>query len=189
MKPGRTLAFPKATYTFAESQGIDLNGFTDPFPADQLFPAWMGGMQGPQFGNSTYGYIGMRTGNPLLDIMDQYFASPGKSFQTIIGATHPLVKMPYELATGTTTQGVPINDLGKYLVGQVPFGSLANTLADKPVGGISASDEGYDPGGIRDPKAMALFNTLTGLGLIDMSKPSYVKTGEFDLKYGRTEAP
>lgn len=189
MKPGRTLAFPKATYTFAEAQGIDLNGFTDPFPANQLFPAWMGGMQGPQFGNSTYGYIGMRTGNPLLDIMDQYFASPGQSFKTIVGATHPLVKMPYELATGTTTQGVPINDLGKYAIGQVPFGSLVNTLAGKPVGGTSTSDEGYDPGGIRDPKAMALFNTLTGLGLIDMSKPSYVKTGEFDLKYGRTEAP
>lgn len=189
MQPGRTLAFPKATYTFAESQGIDLNGFTDPFPTDQLFPEWMGGTQGPQFGSSTYGYIGMRPGNPMMDIFDQYLSTPGQAFQTIIGATHPVVKIPYELATGTTTQGVPIKDLGKYAVGQVPFGSLVNTLVGKPVGGVSASDEGYDPGGIRDPKAMALFNTLTGAGLIDMSKPSYIKTGEFDLKYGRTEGP
>lgn len=189
MRPGRALAFPKATYTFAESNGIDLNGFTDPFPIDQLFPEWMGGTQGPLFGDSSYGYIGMRPGNPMMDIFDQYLASPGQAYQTIIGATHPLIKIPYELATGATTQGVPINDLGKYAVGQVPFGSLINTLAGKPIGGVSASDESYDPGGIRDPKAMALFNTLTGAGLIDMSKPSYIKTGEFDAKYGRIGSP
>lgn len=189
MNPGRTLAFPKATYNMAQAQGIDLNGLGDPFPADQLFPAWMGGTQGPVGGSSTYGYIGMRPGNPLMDIFDQYLDSPGGAYQTIIGATHPLIKMPYELATGATTQGVPINDLGKYALGQVPFGSLVNTLVGKPVGGTSESDAGYDPGGIRDPKAMALINTLTGLGLIDMSKPSYVKTGEFDVKYGRTEGP
>lgn len=189
MKPGRTLAYPKATYTFAEANGIDLNGLGDPFPANQLFPEWMGGTQGPVAGDSTYGYIGMRPGNPLMDIFDQYMQSPGQAYQTIIGATHPGIKMTYELATGHTTQGVPINDLGKYALGQVPFGSLANTLLDKPVGGVSTSDAGYDPGGIRDPKALALINTLTGLGLIDMSKPSYQKTGEFDLKYGRTEGP
>lgn len=189
MNPGRALAFPKATYTLAEAQGIDLNGLGDPFPADQLFPAWMGGTQGPVAGNSSYGYIGMRPGNPMMDIFDQYLSSPGQAYQTIIGATHPMIKMPYELATGATTQGVPINDLGKYALGQVPFGSLVNTLAGKPVGGVSASDQTYDPNGIRDPKALALINTLTGLGLIDMSKPSYVKTGEFDVKYGRTEGP
>jgi hypothetical protein len=189
MRPGRALAFPKATYTFAESNGIDLNGFTDPFPADQLFPEWMGGTQGPMFGDSTEGYIGMRPGNPMMDIFDQYLSSPGQAYQTIIGATHPLIKIPYELATGATTQQVPINDLGKYAVGQVPFGSLLNTLAGKPIGGVSASDETYDPEGIRDPKAMALFNTLSGAGLIDMSKPSYIKTGEFDEKYGRIGSP
>lgn len=189
MQPGRTLAYPKFMYTLAQSNGIDLNGLGDPFPSDQLFPAWMGGTQGPVLGDSSYGYMGIRPGNPMMDIFDQYLASPGQAYQTIIGATHPLIKMPYELATGATTQGVPINDLGKYALGQVPFGSLVNTLAGKPVGGVSASDANYDPSGIRDPKALALFNTLTGLGAIDMSKPSYIKTGEFDLKYGRTEGP
>lgn len=189
MQPGRALAYPKFMYTLAQANGIDLNGMGDPFPSDQLFPAWMGGTQGPVMGDSVYGYLGIRPGNPMMDIFDQYLSSPGNAYQTIIGATHPLIKMPYELATGATTQGVPIKDLGKYALGQVPFGSLVNTLAGKPVGGVSASDQNYDPSGIRDPKVLALFNTLTGLGAIDMSKPSYVKTGEFDLKYGRTEGP
>lgn len=184
-RPGRFLMFPKAMYELAEANGIDLNGFTDPFPTDQLFPAWMGGMQGPQFGNALDGYIAMRPGVPQMDIMDQYFTSPGETFQTIMGATHPFAKVPYELVTGASTQGVPIKDTGKYLLGQVPFGNLVNTTVGKPIGGVSPSDEGYDPGGIRDPAAMAWVNMLTGLGLMDMSKPSYIKSGEFDQKYGR----
>jgi len=102
-----------------------------------------------------------------------------------MGATNPLIKMPYELATGATTQGVPVDDKAKYLLGQVPFGNFVNTMVGKPIGGVSPSDEGYDPGGIRDPKALATVNLLTGLGLMDMSKPSYIKSGEFDVKYGR----
>lgn len=185
LHPGRFLAFPKAMYTLAESNGIDLNGFSDPFPTDQLFPAWLGGNQGPQFGSHGSGYIGMRMGVPMMDILDQYFTSPGQTFQTIMGATNPLIKMPYELATGATTQGVPVDDKAKYLLGQVPFGNFVNTMVGKPIGGVSPSDEGYDPGGIRDPKALATVNLLTGLGLMDMSKPSYIKSGEFDVKYGR----
>ena len=184
LRPGRILAFPKAMYTIAESNGIDLNGFTDPFPTDQLFPQWLGGMQGPQFGNASEGYLGMRMGVPMMDIFDQYFTSPGETFQTIMGATHPAIKIPYELSSDTTTQGIPIKDTPKYLLGQVPFGNFVNTMVGKPIG-QSASDEGYDPGGIRDPKALATINLLTGLGLMDMSKPSYIKSGEFDLKYGR----
>lgn len=185
MRPGRTLAYPKATYTFAEANGIDLNGMSDPFPSDQLFPNWMGGTQGPQFG-APGSYLGIRPGNPMMDIYDQYFANPGEAYQTILSATHPLIKIPYELATGSTTQGVPVNDLSKYAMGQVPFGSLVNTLIGKPIGGVSKSDANYDPGGIRDPKSIALINAITGVGLLDMGKPSYQKTAEFDQKYGRT---
>jgi hypothetical protein len=172
-------------YTLAESNGIDLNGFTDPFPTDQLFPSWLGGNQGPQFGNNAEGYLGMRMGVPMMDILDQYFTDPGTTFQTVMGATNPAIKVPFELATGSTTQGVPVDDKAKYLLGQVPFGNFANTMVGKPIGGVSPSDEGYDPGGIRDPKALATINLLTGLGLMDMSKPSYIKSGEFDVKYGR----
>lgn len=185
LHPGRFLAFPKAMYTMAEANGIDLNGFTDPFPTDQLFPQWLGGNQGPQFGDAGDGYIGMRMGVPMMDILDQYFTNPGHTFQTIMGSTNPAIKVPFELATGSTTQGIPVDDIPKYLLGQVPFGNFANTMAGKPIGGVSPSDEGYDPGGIRDPKALATINLLSGLGLMDMSKPSYIKSGEFDVKYGK----
>jgi len=185
LKPGRFLAFPKAMYTLAETNGIDLNGFSDPFPTDQLFPTWLGGNQGPQFGSHGQGYIGARPGIPMMDILDQYFASPGMTFETVMGGTNPVVKVPYELATGKTTQGVPVDDKAKYLLGQVPFGNFVNTMLDKPVGAPSASNEGYNPTGIRDPKMMATINLLSGLGLMDMSKPSLIKSGEFDVKYGR----
>lgn len=185
MRPGRFMAFPKAMYSLAESQGIDLNGFTDPFPTDQLFPNWLGGTQGPQFGSAVSGYLGIRPGIPMMDIMDQYFADPATAFHTVMGATNPIIKVPYELTTGATTQGIPTDDVPKYLLGQVPFGNFVNTMLGKPVGGVSPSDEGYDPGGIRDPRAIATFNLLSGLGLMDMSRPSFIKSAEFDLKFGR----
>lgn len=191
--PGRMLYFPKAMYTLAESNGIDLNGFNDPFPVDQLFPAWMGGTQGPIAGNSVEGYLGAKMGIPEMDILDQYLANPGEVFQTLGSASHPAARIPIEMFFGKTSQGIPINDTGKYLLGQVPFGNLINTTVggitgDAPIGDPSKSDTGYDPGGIRDPAVLAWINTMTGLGLIDMSKPSYIKSGEFDVKYGRTGA-
>lgn len=192
-QPGRFLMFPKAMYGLAEANGIDLNGFTDPFPTDQLFPAWFGPSQGPVFGDASQGYIGMRAGVPQMDIIDQYLSSPGETFQSIASAANPAFRVPVEMFYGETAQGVPIKDTGKYLLGQVPFGNLTNTTVgaitgDNPIGDPSPSDVGYDPGGIRDPAMLAWINTLTGLGLIDMSKPSYIKSGEFDVKYGRTEA-
>lgn len=185
MRPGRFLAYPKMMYSLAESQGIDLNGFTDPFPTDQLFPNWLGGTQGPTFGDSSNGYIGVRPGIPAMDIMDQYFTDPGNAFQTIMGGTNPVIKVPFELTTGATTQGIPTDDVPKYLLGQVPFGNFVNTMLDKPIGTPSKSDVGYDPSGIRDPKALATLNLLSGLGIMDMSRPSYKKSAEFDVKYGR----
>lgn len=183
-RPGRFLAFPKGMYNLAEANGIDLNGFSDPFPTDQLFPTWLGGTQGPVFGEAG-SYLGMRPGIPQMDILDQYFTSPAETFQTLLSSASPVVKVPYELGIGKTAQGIPIKDTPKYLLGQIPFGNFVNTMVGKPIGGVSPSDEGYDPGGIRDSKALATINMLTGLGLIDMSKPSYIKSGEFDAKYGR----
>src|SRR3546814_8235597 len=99
-------------YTLAEANGIDLNGFADPFPTDQLFPSWLGGTQGPVFGEAG-SYLGMRPGIPQLDILDQYFTSPAEPFQTLLSSASPLIKVPYELGIGNTAQGIPIKDTPK----------------------------------------------------------------------------
>lgn len=192
-RPGRFLTFPKAMYEMAEANGIDLNGMGDPFPSDQLFPAWMGGIQGPQFGAPGRGYMGLRPGVPGIDILDNYLSSPGEGFKTTLTGLHPLFKVPVEMQMGKTMQGIPIKDTASYALGQVPFGNLANTTlgwlngGDKPIGSTAPSNEAYDQlsNGFKDPAAIAWFNFLTGAGLIDMSKPSYQKAAEFDVKYGR----
>lgn len=192
-RPGRFLTFPKAMYQAAEAQGIDLNGLGDPFPIDQMFPAWMGAIQGPQFGSGGEGYLGLRPGVPGMDILDNYFSSPGAGFKELMSGVHPLFKVPFELNSGQTMQGIPIKDLSSYALGQIPFGNLANTTlgwmngGDKPIGSTAPTNEGYDQmtNGVRDPAAIAWINFLSGLGLMDMSKPSYQKAAEFDVKYGR----
>lgn len=192
-RPGRFLTFPKAMYQAAEANGIDLNGLGDPFPVDQLFPVWMGAIQGPLFGSAGQGYMGIRPGVPGVDILDNYFASPGSGFKELMSGVHPLFKVPFELNAGETMQGIPIKDLSSYALGQIPFGNLANTTAgwamggDKPIGSTAPTNEVYDQttSGVRDPAAIAWINFITGLGLLDMSKPSYQKAAEFDTKYGR----
>lgn len=192
-RPGRFLTFPKAMYEAAEANGIDLNGLGDPFPVDQLFPVWMGAIQGPQFGSAGQGYMGVRPGVPGVDILDNYFSSPGAGFRELMSGVHPLFKVPFELNAGETAQGIPIKDLSAYALGQIPFGNLANTTVgwmnggDKPIGSTAPSNEVYDQtsSGVRDPAAIAWINFLSGLGLMDMSKPSYQKAAEFDTKYGR----
>lgn len=191
-RPGRFLTFPKAMYNLAEANGIDLNGLSDPFPADQMFPAWMGDLQGPQFGGPGKGYMGLRPGVPGIDILDQYFESPGEGFKTALTGLHPLFKVPIELVQGKNMQGIPIKDVSSYALGQIPFGNLANTtagwaLGSKPIGSTAPSNDVYDSlsSGWKDPAAIAWINFLTGAGLLDMSKPSYVKAAQFDDKYGR----
>lgn len=39
--PGKTLAYPKAMYSLAQSMGMDPQSLSDPFPTDQLFPDWI----------------------------------------------------------------------------------------------------------------------------------------------------
>jgi hypothetical protein len=197
MRPGRFLVFPKATYNLAEANGIDLNGLGDPFPSNQLFPSWMGQTQGPQFGEGpgVGGYMGIRPGIPTMDLLDAYFDSPGKASATIMSSLNPAWKFPVEWQMKTSTQtGAPITDWGKYAVGQIPLAPLANTTAgwalghgDNPIGAPSPSNEYYDThsDAFKDPATIAWINYFTGAGLMDFSKPSYKKSAEFDVKYGR----
>lgn len=195
MTPGRALLYPKAMYSMAQANGIDLqDGYGDPFPADQLFPSWMDtGSQGPQLGSADDGYFGLKTGVPSGDILDGYFnpQSPENLKNTVMGGLNPVIKAPIEIGAapdGAFAQdlrlgGAPVKTFSDYLVKQLPNSSLVENLTDQQFPGSSPdprSNANYEPqldvpgtGITMDSNAIGIANWLSGLGITDMSKPSY----------------
>lgn len=185
LHPGRFMVYPKATYNMAEAMGIDLKSIGDQFPTDQLFPDWMQeSTQGPLVGSSG-NYWGAKPGIPGADVMDQYGSNPQKTLQTIASSVNPLVKIPMELAAGHSVgTGSAIKDKSEYIDAQVPFGGFIDKMTGKSMSSgftqpveVSPANVGYEAD--MPPWLVALLNMNTGLGVNNMSKPSYIKQGEF----------
>ena len=186
MRPGRFMVYPKAMYNIAEGQGIDLNGYGDPFPSDQLFPDFITeSVQGPiaKVGGS---YIGVKPGTPGVDILDEYFGTP---YESLLNAVVPFVRVPFELGTGHKAGGVPIMDKSDYIGQQIPGMGYADRAANT-LFGVTVSSGFQDPlytaksnEGYEDPlTAIGLLNWLGGMGVTDMSKPSFRKAAEYDMR-------
>jgi len=81
-----------------------------------------------------------------------------------------------------------IKDWPSWLLNQLPYGSRVNTMAGEPVGIPAKSNIGYEPqldlpgGATLDKKGITALNWLTGLGITDMSKPSYQKSAQLEMK-------
>jgi len=77
--------------------------------------------------------------------------------------------------------GAPVNTPADYITKQLPNSSLIENLTDRSLPGTSPdpkSNTNYEPqlnfGPITlDSNAIAVANWLSGLGITDMSKPSY----------------
>lgn len=184
-QPGRFMLYPKAMYNMAEANGINLNGYADPFPTDQLFPTWMHDQAlGPQIGQPG-SYFGIKQGIPGPDTLEQYFSSPLTAWRTVFSGATPVIKVPYEIATQHSARtGAPISDWGSWALDQLPYGNRINTAVGDPVGTPAKSNVGYEPqldlpgGATLDSKGITALNWLTGLGITDMSKPSYQKSAK-----------
>lgn len=196
LKPGRFMQFPKAMMNIAEGMGVDLESYGDPFPQDQLFPSFLrDSVQGVAFGesgNTGSGYWGLKTGHPGMDIIDDFLYSPKNLANTLPGLVTPFARVPAELMTGHKVTGAPIMDYSDYFGQNLPNVGYADKVAanltgrtlssgftDEPY--TAKSNEGYDPGIER----VGLINWLLGMGLTDMSKPSYIKTAEREIPEGR----
>ena len=205
--PGRALLYPKAMYALAEANGIDLqNGFGDPFPLDQLFPSWMQDTsQGPTMGDANQGYFGLKPGIPGPDILDGYFnaRAPGSIVNTMGGNLNPAIKAPIEIMThdkGAFARdlrlgGSPVETPADYIAKQLPNSSLLENLTDRSIPGTSPdakSNVGYEPqldfgGKTLDSNAIGIANWLTGLGITDMSKPSYKASAKKEATQKRAQ--
>lgn len=184
MHPGKVLAYPKAYYAIAQSMGVDLNGFGDPYPTDQLFPSWIANqLDGPILG-SAGGYFGISPGIPANDIANQFATTPANAGRSILGSVNPLIRTPFEVATGRQVgTGADIMDKSDYVDNNIPGVNTIAALSNHSVSGLGQPSRsvqiGNENGG---PDEVALFNWLTGLSLMNQSRPSYIRGAQYEQR-------
>jgi hypothetical protein len=196
-RPGKVLLYPKAMYAMAEAQGIDLESLSNPFPEDQLFPAWLAdSVQGPTF-KIDGKYYGLRPGIPTADVMGDYMSTVEGTGRTLLGSTTPLVKLPVEaIMQQDSRTGAPIKDASDFIDRQIPgVSNVASMSGYSPTGSLASLANPFN--GVADPtqarvtaekydepgsNAIALLNLLTGAGITQMSKPNYIKQAQFEQR-------
>jgi hypothetical protein len=196
MNPGRVVAFNKASYNIAVAAGINPDSMFDPFPDDQLFPSFLREqMEGPQFEIDNR-YFGVRPGIAPFDVMNQ-FAS-GNPIDTVLDNGNPLFKIPIELLTGTRlgTQS-RIRDYSDYIDSSIPGVNYVSNISGQSVTGSFYSlltGGGFDQQyqfevgnkGSQEQLISAV-NWLTGIGLTDYSRPSYIRFAQQEQQRANQE--
>jgi Ser-tRNA(Ala) deacylase AlaX len=200
--PGRITSYPKATYAFQQSIGMEPESYSEPFSSRESLPSFMKGMVSGnvQIGDSNFGYnlgspaetlAGIFSGGSQPAGDDGEVPSWGTSLikatgSNLAGMINPALTLPFELAQGAKITGKHISDPSEGIDQAIPFAST--------IGGIS----GYSPSGtignlfntdpntpILDPqRAVALgekanwlntstINWLTGLGITNANNQRY----------------
>lgn len=191
MHPGRVMQYPKAMYNWAQSNGMDLESMSVPFPPRELFPDFLTDqMTGPLFRTGAGHAIGMDFGFPQADLANDFLSDPVTG---VAGMLNPLIKMPIELGTGSRIgQRSKIADDGEYidsnipmvsqtaqLLGYSPTNSLLNLSPTRQTavtkGNKSAVGEGD---GLFGLDSEALLNRTLNMRYTDYQKPSYVRLGQ-----------
>lgn len=165
MRPHITLAFPKAMANAQALTGIESNGPGDPFPMDQMFPDWIkekgiGPLLQPGSGlgrdenwrGEAPGYTIINPTQPFMDQVSQI----GKPGQTALSSLSPVARIPFELMTGQTTLGIPLENVEGgtpgYLAQQIPAIGIGARLT-----GATRDNEPWNP--------EQLINWLTSAGV------------------------
>lgn len=143
-------------------------------------------------------YFGIRPGIPTADILDEYGSQPVK---TLGGSLTPLIKTPAEALFDTDVRtGLEIKDTSDWVDRQIPgishlaslTGMSPSSVIGNPMNGVidptqaTATKQKYDPNASSGNRE-ALLNLLTGAGVMDMSKPNYIKSAELEQKYKARE--
>jgi hypothetical protein len=153
MRPHVTLAFPKVMANAQLASGIESQGPGDPFPMDQMFPDWIkekgvgpvlnpGSLLGrdENWRGETPGYTIINPTQPFMDQIGQ-IGHPG---QTALSSLTPVARVPFELMTGNTSLGIPLENVE----GGVP-GHLAQQIPAIGIGarltGATRDNEPWNP--------------------------------------------
>lgn len=206
LNPGRILVYPKATYNWAQSQGIDLASMGNPFPTDQLFPGYLQeNATGPVYESEEGDYYGIRPGVASMDIISDFTPELIGSSNTAdllrganrgaLGMLSPFIKTPVELLAGNSlSTGAMIHDTGEYIDSQIPgVTKIASLTGTSPSGTLhnalpGGSAEFFDPirsverGNRPQWSGTAFVNYLLGLGAQNLSTPSAVTQAQIEQR-------
>lgn len=195
-KPGKVIQYPKEMEALQAAMGIEAPSRTDPFPEDQMFPAWikekgigpiaqtgMGGLGGVIAGLSRQGpdggYTIVNPSNPMVDLMSQ-FGGQGNPRAPLQGAgsmLNPLARVPIEVTSDKQLfTDVPVSyDPNRYATEQIPGGALASRLTNM---GIFGPTERGKKEGIGNPEALLNYGTAAGV----MGTGPYIKQAGYEQK-------
>lgn len=186
MNPAALTMTPKIGYNLAVGTGNDPQSPQNQFPWDDLFPSYLdSNIMGPaQFGEKDFLF---NLGSPVEGVADVF---NGKSGEALAGMLNPLIKQPWGVVTGSQPMGHYISDTSEWIDQAIPFGNqIANVFAVSPSGTLeSLFNEGKidwqraNESGEKDVffnQNMA--NFLLGLGIENVSRPSYKKQARKEL--------
>lgn len=189
MRPSVSVLPAKIAEALQMANGIDTNR-ADPFPTDQLFPAWIrnegigpislpDGFLGSFSNQMPPGYVQAGVGlNPLSQLLSQ-FQDPGRTFGS---SMTPVAQIPIELLTGKRIfTGAPITGpdakpgaFQEYVGSQIPLFSAVQGISGFGLGGQTNKALTSDNQSGKE----AFFNWLTGLGI--KGTGPYIKQARYE---------
>jgi hypothetical protein len=196
--PGRFMMYPKAMYNFGQANGLNLESLSYPFPEDQVFPDFVTDkMTGIGWRGADGRYWSFDIGVANADITNTALANGGSTVTSSLyglgGMLNPMVKMPFELMSGTQLNSVPITDKSDYVDSNIPgfnvinsvFGVSPSSVVERLLNGNPGIDTNRavakgNRAGIGGSPEYA-FNWLTGAKILDTSKPNYIKLANMQM--------
>lgn len=188
--PARLTMFGKASYSAAEAMGINPHSVAYPYPEGQLFPSFfLEEVQGPQWEYDGK-YYGVSPGIAPWDVANMFTGTPT---EISMGSANPVFRLPLELITGTNLgTGSRIRDYSDQIDSAIPGVNYFSNISTYSVSGSIVSllsGKGldkqlqYDKGN-KDfwDQVMSASNWVTGLGLRDYSRPSYLRFAQQELR-------
>lgn len=200
--PGRVTAYPKATYAFQQSIGMEPESYSEPFSSRESLPSFMKGMVSGnlQVGGGNFSYNlgspaetlqGIFSGGSVPTGEDGEVPSWGSSLikstgANLAGMVNPLLTLPFELTQGEKVTGKRISDASEGIDQVIPFASTFGGISGYSPSGTVGNLFNSDPNTpLLDPqRAVALgekenwlntstINWLLGLGITNANNPRY----------------
>jgi hypothetical protein len=146
-----------------------------------MFPSFLTEeMIGPNFEINNQ-YLSVNPGFASLDIYNTLLSDPAEG---LVQMTNPFARVPLEIMAGSRLGSqAPIRDMSDYIDSTIPGVNYVSNITGRSVTGgfepqrqvASGSKTGFDQG-------ISAFNWLTGLGVRNYSRSSYINFAEIEAR-------
>ena len=194
MQPGKAIMYPKFMYNMAEANGIDLESMSNPFPTDQMFPNWITDNLAPPIMGEKGSYKAIDPGIPMMDVLGD-FAGEETDLNTFGAMLTPALKLPIEMMKGNDADavatdlrtGIPYFDKSDYIDKQIPNSGLFVNSTGRSLTQPWQAKGGAEKEVDTSNRERTLINFLTGMGLMPIDKPGYVKQAKREATQERNK--